>query len=55
MEFCEKCGGMIVIKDGKTACANCGYKPKKRIKVEAFEKMVDLAVKKTKELRKVLK
>ena len=39
MEFCEKCGGMIVIKEGKTACASCGRKTKKKMKIEAFEKM----------------
>ncbi len=37
MEFCEKCGGMILVQDDKAACANCGHKPKKRPKIESSE------------------
>ncbi len=39
MEFCEKCGGMIMVTDGKAACASCGHKVRKRIKIEVSEKM----------------
>lgn len=39
MEFCERCGGMIVIKDGRADCAACGYKPRKKPKIEASEKV----------------
>jgi DNA-directed RNA polymerase subunit M len=39
MEFCQKCGGIIVIDGDKAACAGCGYKPKKRPKIEASEKI----------------
>lgn len=39
MEFCEKCGALILLKDGKAECASCGYKPKKKIKIEASEKI----------------
>jgi len=39
MEFCEKCGGMIMIEGDKAACAKCGHKSKKRIKIEACEKI----------------
>ena len=39
MEFCEKCGGMIVVSDGKVACASCHYKPKKKPKIEVSEQI----------------
>jgi len=39
MEFCEKCGGMIVVQDDKAACASCGHKLKKKPKIEASEKI----------------
>ena len=39
MEFCEKCGGMIILKDGKAVCASCGAKSKKKIKIKTSEKM----------------
>ncbi|HLC31385.1 MAG TPA: transcription factor S [Candidatus Nanoarchaeia archaeon] len=39
MDFCEKCGGIILLKDGKAACASCGHKVKKKIKIEASEKI----------------
>ncbi len=38
MEFCEKCGGIIKI-EGKAICVSCGYKPKKKPKIEASEKI----------------
>src|SRR3989338_2266187 len=39
MEFCQKCGGMIVIKDDKASCAGCGAKSAKKPKIEASEKI----------------
>jgi len=39
MEFCEKCGGMIILQDNKAVCAGCGHKAKKMPKVEASEKI----------------
>jgi len=38
MEFCEKCGGVILVKDGKAACMKCGHKLKKKPKIESSEK-----------------
>jgi transcription factor S len=37
MEFCEKCGGIIVVKEGKVACAGCNYRPKKKPRIEVSE------------------
>lgn len=37
MEFCEKCGGVIVLKEGKAACASCGHKSKKVPKLKTSE------------------
>lgn len=39
MEFCEKCGGIILLEEEKASCAGCGYKVKKKIKIEASEKI----------------
>lgn len=39
MNFCDKCGRMIIITDGKAACAGCGYKPKKRPSLKTSEKV----------------
>lgn len=39
MEFCERCGSMILIKNGRAVCASCNYKPKKKPKIEASEKI----------------
>ena len=39
MEFCERCRGMIVVKDNKTVCASCGLKLKKRPKLKTSEKI----------------
>ena len=38
MEFCEKCGGIIKVEDNKAACVGCGYKLKKKPKIEVSEK-----------------
>ena len=39
MEFCEKCGSVIVITGDKAICAACGHKQKKKPKIEASEKI----------------
>jgi len=39
MEFCQKCGGIIAIKDGKAACASCGAKTNKKLKIKSSEKI----------------
>jgi len=39
MEFCEKCGGIILVQDNKTACAKCGSRIKKKFKIESSEKI----------------
>ena len=39
MEFCQKCGGMILVTDGKAACAKCGTKINKKLKIEVSEKI----------------
>jgi len=39
MEFCQKCGSMILIEKNKAICANCGYKLKKKPKIEASERI----------------
>lgn len=39
MEFCEKCGSVILVQDGKAACAACGHKSSKKPKIESSEKI----------------
>jgi transcription factor S len=39
MEFCEKCGGMILVTEGKAACVSCGHKPKDKVKIQSSEKI----------------
>jgi transcription factor S len=40
MEFCPKCGSIIIVKENKKAsCAKCNYRPKGRIKIQASEKL----------------
>ena len=40
MEFCPKCGTIILITDRKKAiCAKCGFRPKGRVKIQASEKI----------------
>jgi len=39
MEFCQKCGGMIMVTDGRAACLGCGKKLDRKPKIEASEKM----------------
>jgi DNA-directed RNA polymerase subunit M len=38
MEFCEKCGGMILVQGNKAACVSCGKKLAKKPKIESSEK-----------------
>jgi transcription factor S len=40
MEFCQKCGSMIIVQDNKAICANCGYRVKKKPKIEVSEKII---------------
>ena len=40
MEFCPKCGSMILINDsGRASCAKCNYRPKGNVKIQASEKL----------------
>lgn len=39
MDFCEKCGALIVMKDDKVVCASCGHKPGKKLKIKSSEKI----------------
>lgn len=39
MEFCEKCGSLVISREGKAVCAGCGYKPRKNIKIKTSEKI----------------
>ena len=39
MEFCEKCGSIIKVEEGKAFCASCGHRSKKTPKVTASEKI----------------
>ena len=39
MEFCPKCGSVIILKGDKGACAKCNYRSKGKVKIQASEKM----------------
>ena len=39
MEFCERCGGMILVKNDKATCVSCGHKQKKKPHIKAAEKI----------------
>ena len=39
MEFCKKCGSVLIEKDGVTSCVSCGEKSDSRINLESSEKM----------------
>lgn len=39
MEFCQKCSGILIVQDGKASCAACGTRVKRKVKVEASEKI----------------
>jgi len=38
MEFCPKCGSVLVEKNKKYKCARCSYSAKGKVKIEASEK-----------------
>ncbi len=39
MEFCPKCGCVLVEKNKDFRCQRCGYKSKTKIKIESSEKI----------------
>ena len=39
MEFCQKCGSMIIVEKNNAICMNCGHRYKKKPKIEASEKL----------------
>jgi len=39
MEFCQKCGGIIEVKEGKAICASCGHRLKKAPKIQTSERI----------------
>ena|SRR3989344_5043006 len=39
MEFCQRCGGMILVKNDKAVCVSCGHKQKKKPHIKAAEKI----------------
>ncbi len=39
MEFCPKCGSVLVEKRKTFGCVNCNYTAKGKVKIEANEKM----------------
>ncbi len=39
MEFCPKCGCVLVEKKKKFGCPRCNYQAKSKIKIEASEKI----------------
>jgi len=53
MEFCPKCGSVILVENKKAGCSKCRYKPKGKVKIQAsetLEKNEGVAVIKEKEL-----
>lgn len=39
MEFCPRCGSVLVEKRKNFGCVNCNYTAKGKVKIEAHEKM----------------
>ena len=39
MEFCPKCGSILIQKRTKDKCLRCGYYPKEKIKIKTSEKI----------------
>ena len=40
MEFCSKCGGMLLVEGDKSpVCAKCGHRHKGKLKIQASEKI----------------
>lgn len=53
MEFCPKCGIVLVQKEKNYSCPKCGYTKREKIKVqssEKFEKAQEIGVLKEKEI-----
>jgi len=53
MEFCPKCGSVLVQKKKNDGCARCGYSAKSRTKIKTSEKLEtkkEVAVVKEKDL-----
>lgn len=40
MDFCEKCGGLMLMKEKGSACATCGKKSEKKVKIQSSEKTI---------------
>ena len=39
MEFCPRCGSVLVMKKKKMGCPRCGYSSKSKMKIKTSEKM----------------
>lgn len=39
MEFCEKCGALTIVKEGKPMCPSCGHKLKRRPSIKSSQKV----------------
>src|SRR3989338_2584161 len=39
MDFCERCGGLIIMKEKGPACVACNFHPKKRLVIKSSEKI----------------
>ena len=39
MEFCEKCGGLIMLTEKAPKCSRCNHKPKHKPKLQSSEKI----------------
>jgi transcription factor S len=47
MEFCPKCGGLIMVSGAKAGCSKCNYKAKGKVKIQSSEKVekgIEIAV-----------
>lgn len=40
MDFCKKCGGLVVMKEGQARCAGCNAKAEKKTKLATSEKIL---------------
>jgi len=41
MEFCPKCGAVLIQKRKNNGCARCNYSAKGKVKITSFEKIDD--------------
>ena len=39
MEFCPRCGSIILVQDKKASCAKCNYRPKGSVKIQSSEEI----------------